>query len=136
PRDLPKLLRSVGQATAKMRRMAGEFQAQFNEALREAELDDVRKSVKELKALDPRKQIRDSLRPLETAMRDTERDIKVGLDGSAKAGAGPEAAKTPAASAPQPEPDSRAVEPDEGKADPVAEAKPEAAPAKPSEAHS
>ena len=45
PKDLPKALRTVGQVTRKVRRMAGEFQMQFNEAIREAELDDVRKEV-------------------------------------------------------------------------------------------
>ena len=45
PKDLPKALRTVGQMTAKVRRMAGEFQSQFSEAMREAELDDVRRQV-------------------------------------------------------------------------------------------
>ncbi|MGH1589193.1 Sec-independent protein translocase protein TatB [Methylobacterium phyllosphaerae] len=45
PKDLPKALRTVGQITSKLRRMAGEFQMQFNEAIREAELDDVRREV-------------------------------------------------------------------------------------------
>jgi sec-independent protein translocase protein TatB len=45
PKDLPKALRTVGQMTAKVRRMAGEFQAQFNEAMREAELEDIKKQV-------------------------------------------------------------------------------------------
>ena len=45
PKDLPKALRTVGQITGKMRRMAGEFQTQFNDAMREAELDDVKKQV-------------------------------------------------------------------------------------------
>ncbi len=45
PKDLPKALRTVGQMTAKMRRMAGEFQTQFNEAMREAELEDVKKQI-------------------------------------------------------------------------------------------
>jgi sec-independent protein translocase protein TatB len=45
PKDLPKALRTVGQVTTKLRRMAGEFQMQFNEAIREAELDEVRKEV-------------------------------------------------------------------------------------------
>ena len=37
PKDLPKAMRAVGGWTAKMKRMAREFQGQFNEALREAE---------------------------------------------------------------------------------------------------
>src|SRR3954452_2585528 len=48
PKDLPKALRTVGQMTSKVRRMAGEFQAQFNEAMREAELDEVRKDLQGL----------------------------------------------------------------------------------------
>ena len=45
PKDLPKALRTVGQMTAKVRRMAAEFQGQFNEAMREAELDEVRRQI-------------------------------------------------------------------------------------------
>ena len=45
PKDLPRVMRMVGQWTGKMKRMGREFQSQFNEALREAELDDVRKDV-------------------------------------------------------------------------------------------
>jgi sec-independent protein translocase protein TatB len=45
PKDLPKTLRTLGNMTAKVRRMAGEFQSQFNDAMREAELDEIRKQV-------------------------------------------------------------------------------------------
>ena len=45
PKDLPRALRTVGQVTGKLRRMAAEFQGQFKEALREAELDDVKKQL-------------------------------------------------------------------------------------------
>ncbi len=45
PKDLPKALRTVGQMTGKVRRMASEFQGQFNEAMREAELDEVKKQL-------------------------------------------------------------------------------------------
>ncbi|AWN47853.1 twin-arginine translocase subunit TatB [Methylobacterium terrae] len=45
PKDLPKALRTVGQVTARLKRMAGEFQSQFSEAMREAELDEVRREV-------------------------------------------------------------------------------------------
>lgn len=43
PKDLPRTLRAVGNAVGKIKRMAGEFQTQFNDAMREAELDQVRK---------------------------------------------------------------------------------------------
>ena len=49
PRDLPALLRTVGKTVATLRRMAGEFQTQFNDAMREAELDDLKKEVTGLK---------------------------------------------------------------------------------------
>jgi sec-independent protein translocase protein TatB len=45
PKDLPKALRTVGQVTSRLKRMAGEFQSQFSEAMREAELDEVRREV-------------------------------------------------------------------------------------------
>ncbi len=45
PKDLPKALRTVGQMTTKVRRMAAEFQSQFNEAMREAELDEVKRQI-------------------------------------------------------------------------------------------
>ena len=38
PKDLPKALRTLGQMTTKMRRMAGEVQSQFNDAMREVRM--------------------------------------------------------------------------------------------------
>jgi sec-independent protein translocase protein TatB len=43
PKDLPRVLRTVGQTVGKMRRMASEFQNQFMEAIKEADLEDVKK---------------------------------------------------------------------------------------------
>jgi sec-independent protein translocase protein TatB len=48
PKDLPRVMRVVGQWSGKVKRMGRDFQRQFNEALREAELDDVRKDVEAL----------------------------------------------------------------------------------------
>lgn len=48
PKELPSVLRSVGQWTTKIRRMAAEFQSQFQEALREAEMADLKKEVEGL----------------------------------------------------------------------------------------
>jgi sec-independent protein translocase protein TatB len=45
PKELPAVLRAIGQWTAKIRRMATEFQGQFQEALREAEMADLKKEV-------------------------------------------------------------------------------------------
>jgi sec-independent protein translocase protein TatB len=48
PKELPGVLRTVGQWTGKLRRMAAEFQNQFHEAMREAELADLKKQVDEM----------------------------------------------------------------------------------------
>jgi sec-independent protein translocase protein TatB len=48
PKELPTVLRSVGQMMAKVRRMAAEFQGQFQEALREAEIADLKKQAEDL----------------------------------------------------------------------------------------
>ena len=44
-KDLPRVLRQLGQLTGKMRRMAAEFQGQFMDAMREAELHDLKKDL-------------------------------------------------------------------------------------------
>src|ERR1700751_1788960 len=48
PKELPGALRTLGQWVAKVRRMATEFQNQFHEALREAELAELKKEVDEM----------------------------------------------------------------------------------------
>jgi sec-independent protein translocase protein TatB len=50
PKELPGVLRTIGQTLTKVRRMAAEFQGQFNEAMREAEMSDIKKQVDELGA--------------------------------------------------------------------------------------
>jgi sec-independent protein translocase protein TatB len=48
PKELPTVLRTVGQWMTKLRRMASEFQGQFQEAIREAEMADLKKEVDEM----------------------------------------------------------------------------------------
>src|SRR5262249_60732250 len=43
PKELPAVLRQLGQWMGKIRRMAGEFQGQFQDAMREAEMADLKK---------------------------------------------------------------------------------------------
>ncbi|MBD8894187.1 Sec-independent protein translocase protein TatB [Roseibium litorale] len=49
PKDLPRMLRTVGQMIGKARRLSREFQSTFNDAIREAEqqagIDEMRKQV-------------------------------------------------------------------------------------------
>lgn len=49
PKELPGVLRMVGQWMGKARKMASEFQGQFQEAMREAEMADIKKSFDEVK---------------------------------------------------------------------------------------
>lgn len=85
PKDLPKMLRTVGRMTAKMRGMANDFQRQFNEALKEAELEDVKKSVDSLRSLNPAAEIRKQLNPFEKAAA----DVKSSIDDAGKLKATP-----------------------------------------------
>ena len=48
PKELPRVMLQVGQAAAKIRRMAAEFRSQFMDAMREAEIDDIKSDVERL----------------------------------------------------------------------------------------
>jgi sec-independent protein translocase protein TatB len=69
PKELPGVLRMLGQWMTTVRRMAADFQGQFHEAMREAEMADLKKQVD---------QITESARefshydPLETARKEIE----------------------------------------------------------------
>ncbi len=80
PKDLPRMLRTFGKMTTKVRGMAGDFQKQFNDALKEAELDDVKKSVDALRGLNPAAEIKKQLNPFEKAAA----DVRAGLETAMK----------------------------------------------------
>src|SRR5271154_5980838 len=65
PKELPGVLRTLGQWTRKVRGMAAEFQNQFQEAMREAEVADLKKQVDDMahdfKNFDPLKGVRDDV---------------------------------------------------------------------------
>lgn len=96
PRDLPRTLRAIGQMTAKIRRMAGEFQGQFNEAMREAELDEIRRNVESVK--DVTSAFDKPFNPIETARN----EIKNAIEGAGTVAKEDPAAKDGAATAPAP----------------------------------
>lgn len=52
PKDLPGVLRQVGNTLGQLRRMAAEFQGQFKDAMREAELDDLKKDMAKITDFD------------------------------------------------------------------------------------
>jgi len=50
PKDLPVLLRKLGQFVARMRGMASEFRASFDEMARQSELDELRREVQAMRS--------------------------------------------------------------------------------------
>lgn len=50
PKDLPKLMRTIGFYVGEARRAAADFQRQFNEAIAESEADEVRKNLEAIRA--------------------------------------------------------------------------------------
>ena len=49
PKDLPVMMRKLGQYMAKLRGMASEFRASFDEMARQSELDELRKEVEAMR---------------------------------------------------------------------------------------
>ncbi|HEV7309438.1 Sec-independent protein translocase protein TatB [Ensifer sp.] len=76
PKDLPPMLRAFGRMTAKMRGMASEFRQQFDEALREADLDEVRKTISDAQSLNPANALRDAMNPLRQIGNDIKSDLQ------------------------------------------------------------
>lgn len=96
PKDLPRVLRSFGKTMSKVRSMAGDFRKQFDEAIKEAELDDLKSLADDARKLNPAAEIRKALNPMEQAAR----DVRSGIDKAMKP-ATPISAEKPA-STPQP----------------------------------
>ena len=69
PKDLPRAMRTVGQWSARMKRMAREFQGQFNEALKEAELDGIQKDLEALGKIDPLAGVRKEMSAIDAGIR-------------------------------------------------------------------
>ena len=105
PKELPGALRTLGQWMSKVRRMASEFQNQFHEAMREAELADLKKEVDEMAS---KAQSYANFDPIDDIRRDIEKaaspppDLDTLTDTAAlpPAPASASSASTPPASAP------------------------------------
>lgn len=96
PKDLPRLLRSFGKTMSTVRSMAGDFRKQFDEAIKEADLQDLKSLADDARKLNPASEIKKALNPMEQAAR----DVRSGLDKAMKP-ATPIAAEKPA-STPRP----------------------------------
>jgi sec-independent protein translocase protein TatB len=72
PKELPGALRTLGQWMGKVRRMAAEFQGQFQEAMREAEIDQLKKDMDEMAA---KAKDYTQFDPVEDVRRDIEKSV-------------------------------------------------------------
>ncbi|WP_082531630.1 Sec-independent protein translocase protein TatB [Methylobacterium sp. Leaf469] len=129
PKDLPKALRTVGQITTKMRRMAGEFQSQFNEAVREAEFDEIRREV------DGVRKAAGTMGPVFNPVQTIRDEIKGAVDGQTKTTPSPtqplaNVAAQLAESDPAPAPEPASIDPAPS-ADPLASPPPAETPDRP-----
>ncbi|SIQ01861.1 sec-independent protein translocase protein TatB [Rhizobium sp. RU20A] len=95
PKDLPPMLRAFGRMTTKLRGMASDFRQQFDEALREAELDDVKKTIDDARRLNPANAIREAINPLRQAGEDIRSDIRNATRPATPSVAAPASAATP-----------------------------------------
>ncbi|KAF0226951.1 MAG: sec-independent protein translocase protein [Beijerinckiaceae bacterium] len=104
PKELPGVIRTVGKAVGKLRTMAGEFRGQFDDAMREAELHEVKKTFTEAAdaATSAATSITDPVTNLQTEMQAAVSDV-TGAASMTEAVSAP-AIEAPAA-APEPEPE-------------------------------
>lgn len=98
PKDLPPMLRAFGRMTSKLRGMASDFRQQFDEALREADLEDVRKTISDAQSLNPANALRDAMNPLRQIGNEIKSDLQ-------------KAASPDKPSVPSPEPAATSAEP-------------------------
>jgi len=130
PKELPSVLRTMGQYTRKVRSMAADFQNQFREAMREAEMADLKKQVDDIahdiKSYDPLKDVRGDIEaagkdiqsslekpPLMTSGAEpaqVEAPAAPDVATTATGSVAPEALEPPAAAVPAPEPNPYAGE--------------------------
>src|SRR5512137_610918 len=122
PKDLPRLMRTFGHYAGKLRRAAADFQRQFEEAVRDTEIDEVRKAMQDFHQQAPSVDLRS---PIDTKP-------MVPQETSAPAPAAVEAAALAAAAKPKPKPRAkRAAAAKPAAAKPATAAKAKAAPKRP-----
>lgn len=80
PKDLPKLMRSAGRMAAKARSMAREFTMAFDQMAREAEMEELRKELDDLKRNNPvadvKRAVDETLAPIDKELRDEANELK------------------------------------------------------------
>jgi sec-independent protein translocase protein TatB len=94
PKELPFLLRTIGKYVAMIRRQANEFRAQFDEAMREAELEDIKKDLESV-ARDTETSLRDVQSTVESDLHAAEQSINASLEQTTEAAVPAPAPVTP-----------------------------------------
>ena len=80
PKDLPPMLRAFGRMSRKFTTMAGEFRKQFDDALNEADMGDLRQTMSDVQRLNPVNSLREAINPLRQAADDLRSDLKKTVD--------------------------------------------------------
>ncbi|RAN39160.1 hypothetical protein HY26_16905 [Hyphomonas sp. GM-8P] len=116
PKDLPMMMRRLGQFVGKGRAMAREFQAAFDDIARQSELEDLRKEIEELK-------ISNSLKQATSDLSDYEKDVNSAVMAQSRSEAAAKLAEQISPEMPESKPESKS----EAKSEP--DTKPETGPA-------
>ncbi len=73
PKELPRLLRTIGQYTSKIRAMATDFKAQLDDAVKDTGIDTIKSDLESIKNANPVGDLRNALNPMSE---DFEEDFK------------------------------------------------------------
>lgn len=74
PKELPALLRTVGKYIGIVKRQASEFRAQFDDAMRESELQSIKKDIESIKT-EAEETLRAAERSVETQFSEARREL-------------------------------------------------------------
>jgi sec-independent protein translocase protein TatB len=83
PKDLPRVMRSIGQWTRKARSVAREFQSGLDDMMRETELDEARKTIERTSRLDVGQEMEKHIDPtgsVRESASELERDARADAD--------------------------------------------------------
>jgi sec-independent protein translocase protein TatB len=110
PKELPVLLRTIGKYLAMIRRQADEFRAQFNDAIKETELDQIKKEV-ETMGSDMERTMREAEMSVEKEVQQANAELEASIakDNAAHFGQDLGPVDTASTTAPQPQPTASAA---------------------------
>lgn len=103
PKDLPPMIRAFGKTMAGLRKMAGDFRTQFDEALKEADMDDVRQTISDVRNLNPTNSLRDAMNPLRQLGNDIKSDLQKAATPAATSAPATSEPVAPLVSVPEPD---------------------------------